>query len=43
MIVTHQVNDTAMMGHFISSGEVFVLSVDESGDAFVAKEILISP
>ena len=43
MFVTHQVNVMAMTNRFISSGEVFVLSVDENGDASVEREVLIDP
>lgn len=43
MLVTHQVNVTALTSRFISSGEVFVLSVDENGDSSVVEEVLIDP
>lgn len=43
VFVTHQVNVTALTSRFISSGEVFVLSVDENGDASVVEEVLIDP
>lgn len=43
MLVTHQVNITALTNRFVSSGEVFVLSVDENGEATAIEEILIDP
>lgn len=43
MLVTHQVNVTALTNRFISSGEVFVLSIDENGGASVVEEVLIGP
>lgn len=43
MLVTHQVNITALTSRFISSGEVFVLSVDGNGDASVVEKVLVDP
>jgi len=43
MIVTHQVNITALTGRAVASGEIFVLEVDPSGGVDVLGEILIAP
>ncbi len=43
MLVTHQVNITALTGRGVSSGEVFVLDVAEDGRVEVMEEILIRP
>jgi len=43
MLVTHQVNITALTGRFVSSGEIFVLSAGPGGAVEVLGEILIDP
>jgi len=43
MLVTHQVNITALTGRSVASGEVFVLRVAEDGAVRVLDEILIRP
>lgn len=43
VLVTHQVNITALTGRGISSGEVFVLDVGPDGTVEVLDEILIRP
>ena len=43
MLVTHQVNITALTGRGVSSGEVFVLDVAPDGSVEVLDEILVRP
>lgn len=43
VLVTHQVNITALTGAYPSSGEVFVLDVQESGEVEITGRILIGP
>lgn len=43
MLVTHQVNITALTGRGVASGEVFVLQVAPDGTVDVADEVLIRP
>lgn len=43
VLVTHQVNITALTGRGVSSGEVFVLDVKPDGAVEVIDEILIRP
>jgi phosphohistidine phosphatase SixA len=43
VLVTHQVNITALTGRGVSSGEVFVLDVAPDGRVEVVEEILIRP
>jgi len=43
MLVTHQVNITALTGRAVSSGEVFVIDVSPDGKVEVLGEILIRP
>ena len=43
VLVTHQVNITALTGRGVSSGEVFVLDVEPDGAVEVIDEILIRP
>lgn len=43
MLVTHQVNITALTGRGVGSGEVFVLELSETGAIEVLDEILIAP
>lgn len=43
MLVTHQVNITALTGRGISSGEVFLLQIGPDGTVTVRDEILIGP
>ena len=43
LLVTHQVNITALTGRGVASGEVFVLEVAPDGDVEVVEEILIRP
>lgn len=43
LLVTHQVNITALTGRGVSSGELFVLEMAEDGAVSVAGEILIRP
>ena len=43
MLVTHQVNITALTGRGVASGEVFVLEVGPGGAVEVVKEVLVRP
>lgn len=43
LMVTHQVNVTALIGGFPSSGELFLISLDESGNVEVVGSMLIDP
>ena len=43
MLVTHQVNITALTGRFVGSGEVFLLRVAPDGSVKVLDEIAIGP
>lgn len=43
VLVTHQVNITALTGAYPSSGEVFVLDVREGGEVEITGRILIAP
>ncbi len=43
VLVTHQVNITALTGAYPASGEVFVLQVNKAGDVEVTGRILIAP
>ncbi|MFK7941888.1 MAG: histidine phosphatase family protein [Paracoccaceae bacterium] len=43
MLVTHQVNITALTGRGVGSGEVLLLKVGPEGEVTVIDEILISP
>ncbi|MEM1039373.1 MAG: histidine phosphatase family protein [Pseudomonadota bacterium] len=43
MLVTHQVNITALTGRGVSSGEVFFIRVNEEGDVDVLGEWLLRP
>lgn len=43
VLVTHQVNITALTGRFPSSGEIFVIDVDEDGRVTFLGEVLIDP
>jgi hypothetical protein len=43
MLVTHQVNITALTGRGVSSGEVLVLDVRPDGGVEVTDAILIRP
>ena len=43
VLVTHQVNITALTGAYPSSGEVFVLDVGEDGGVEITGRILIAP
>ena len=43
ILVTHQVNITALTGRGVASGEVFVLDVGPGGSVEVADEILLRP
>lgn len=43
VLVTHQVNISALTGRFASSGEVIVIEVSEKGTIQVLGEILIAP
>lgn len=43
MLVTHQVNITALTGRAVSSGEVFVIKIKSDGKFDVLGEILIRP
>lgn len=40
LMVTHQVNITALTGRWIDSGSVFILQVDEAGEVEVLSEVL---
>lgn len=41
LLVTHQVNITALTGRFVSSGELFVIRMGEDGQVSVLGEVLI--
>jgi len=43
MLVTHQVNITALTGRAVSSGELFVIDITPDGTVEVLGEILIQP
>lgn len=43
VVVTHQVNITALTGRGVGSGEVFLLRIGADGTITVADEILIAP
>ncbi len=43
MLVTHQVNISALTGQFASSGEVIVIDVGPDGEVEVLGEVLIRP
>lgn len=43
VLVTHQVNITALTGAYPASGELFVLQVGDNGDVAVTGRILIAP
>ena len=43
MLVTHQVNITALTGRFVGSGEVFLLKVSPDGSVEVLDAIMIGP
>jgi len=43
VLVTHQVNITALTGGYPSSGEVFVLNVRDGGEVEITGRIMISP
>ena len=43
MLVTHQVNITALTGMGVSSGEVFFVRIDRAGDLEVVGRFLLSP
>lgn len=43
VLVTHQVNITALTGAYPASGEVFVLQANKDGDVELAGRILITP
>jgi hypothetical protein len=43
VLVTHQVNITALTGAYPASGEVFVLQANKDGDVELTGRILITP
>ncbi len=43
MLVTHQVNITALTGRGTASGEVLILEISQNGDVKVVEEVLIQP
>jgi phosphohistidine phosphatase SixA len=43
LLVTHQVNITALTGRGIASGEIFLLEINEAGKVEVVGEFLIHP